>query len=419
MKIENHTIRSIAIIILLVYLTIFLLHQSVVYAEDSTVPIQTPVLVIAYYPPDTDNPQFLDQEETGWTIPVAITTLEGKTEEMIQKHISFLADATRYHGYKDENAPSSLTYNVYNRLKFYEKIPRGHLLKPETMTYRPYYRAILENINICDTVDNHTVKEVWMFGYHSAHIEPDESRMGSKLGDIANSWPKEEYLEEKFRIPVCANTYVLYNFTYNTEATITYMVHNRMHQIENVMSYIDPAIFWHDFSEWVQDGTDHNYNSSCGNGHYTPNWQQTSEDQNIDDDYNYSISEYRLNNCETWHPDDSQTSYISANCSRWGCTDVGFYKWFMQNLPGYQNGIVYQGKTMRNWWEAMYDLQEFVRGGRSLYETTEIKPIIPTPTSSISTINPTGFDFNALWLRIVNWWNNAVVFMRNLIDNKS
>jgi len=58
---------------------------------------------------------------------------------------------------------------------------------------------------------------------------------------------------------------------------------------------------------------------------------------------------------------------MNANCTQWGCTETGFYKWFMQNIPGYENGIVYKGIPMRNWWEAMYDFNAFIDAGRSLY----------------------------------------------------
>ena len=39
----------------------------------------------------------------------------------------------------------------------------------------------------------------------------------------------------------------------------------------------------------------------------------------------------------------------------------------MQSIPGYQNGILYQDRQMHNWWEAMYDFNQFIKQGKSLY----------------------------------------------------
>jgi hypothetical protein len=143
-----------------------------------------------------------------------------------------------------------------------------------------------------------------------------------------------------------------------------------MHQMENVVFFAEdlgyPAnnlnvigsLFWDDFSVYGDRASLPGYRPSCGNTHSPPN---------TTDEYAYSSMEYRENNCETWHPDDSLTIYVNANCEQWGCTDVGFYKWFMQSVPGYDNGIVYEGRRMRNWWEAMYDFNRFIDAGRSLY----------------------------------------------------
>lgn len=342
-----------------------------------TTPVQTPVLVLEYYPRDPNNPNNIDTQETGVT--GTIQFWETAINKMVVDHIPFVNDATRFHGYKNQNAQPFLNYLVSDRKKFYEKIPRGHLLKPETNTYRPNYGLILTNQNICNYVDNLGVKEVWMYGYHSLNIEPDESRMSSRYGDISNSWPDEQFVDPQYRMPICNNSYVLYNFAYDPSGNIANPVHNRMHQIESVMGYIDYNLFWNDFSELTFDTTIHNYRSSCGNGHYAPNWRVTSADPDIDDDYNYAITDKRDFNCETWNPDDSKTTYINAGCERWGCTDLGYYKWFMQNLPGVQNGIIYNGQTMRNWWEAMYDFNKFVDDGRTFYGGSILCTSYPPP----------------------------------------
>lgn len=355
-------------------------------------PLEVPVLALAYFPRDPQKPMFLDQEETGWEASQPIEDWEADTQVMMDKLLSFASDATKFHGYKDPNAVPFLNFKIIDYKKFYTPIPRG--LQNSPTTHLPNYAQIMKDVGICDLVDNQGVKEVWMYGYHSDKIVPDESRMSSRYGDVSNSLPKEETLPDDLKLPVCSKAYTLYNFTYQPGARfiadggIGNNVHNRIHQIENTIPFIEEkwppnppfntsaessSIYWGDFSEYLQrdpkqvnpDGSRAaGYKSSCGNAHIGPNWGFARQEE-----YGYSspAKYYTSFNCESWHPDDSKTTYINAGCERWGCTELGFYKWFMQNMPGYQNGIEYKGQKMRNWWEAIYDFDSFVEGGRSLY----------------------------------------------------
>jgi hypothetical protein len=330
-----------------------------------------PVLVLAYYPPDPSNPAYLDPVETGW--PGTLTTsMQAATQGMIEAGQALINDATRYRGYKDASAVQYLEYFTYGKIDYFYPIPRGYPVGDTQ--YKPHFNQILTNINICDYVDNHNVKEVWIYGYHTDVIVPDESKMSSRFGDVSNAYPKDEWIPVEYHLPRCINSYVMYNFTYQPggASAIGNTIHNRMHQLENVIFFAEDlgyppdnsnivgSLFWDDFSVFDNRASLPGYRASCGNTHSPPN---TTEG------YDYDSAQYRENNCETWHPDAQLTTYVTANCAQWGCTDVGFYKWFMQNLPGYNNGIIYKGRPMRNWWEAMYDFNGFIDNGRSLFVT--------------------------------------------------
>jgi hypothetical protein len=319
-------------------------------------PTRVPVLQLAYYPPDPENSDYLDPIETGLS-GRRISDMQDKVKNTVNAGIEIINDATRYHGNSDPTAPTFLDYYVFYEQDFIYAMPRGYQLS--WGPYRPNYGQMMRDVGICEYVDTYGVKEVWIYGYHSSVIEPDESKMSSRYGDISNAWPKDRFVPEEYRLPQCTNSYVMYNFNYGRGVETN--VHNRIHQIESVIGYTDSTLFWHDFSELVHHHTQHNYRSSCGNAHYTPNWVTP------EDGYVYTLTNKRENNCETWHPDDSQTTYVNASCTQWGCTEIGFYKWFMQNMPGYNNRIEYNGKKMRNWWEAMYDFNQFIDSGRSLY----------------------------------------------------
>lgn len=318
-------------------------------------PNRMPILQLAYYPPAPGNSDYLDPVETGLSNRM-ISDIQNHVRTLTNNFVANLNDSTRYHGYSNPTAPKFLEYYVFYQQDFFYAMPRGYKLP--WGPYRPDYGQIMRDIDICTYIDTYGVKEVWIYGYHSNVIEPDESKMSSRYGDISNAWPKDEYIPEEYRLPRCTNSYVMYNFNYGREEI---NLHNQMHQVENVIGYVDYTLFWNDFSERVYHDTQHSYRSSCGNTHYTPNWVTP------EDDYNYGLTNYRENNCETWHPDDSQTTYVNTNCTQWGCTEIGFDRWFLQNMPGYNNGIEYNGKKMRNWWEVIYDFNQFIDSGRTLY----------------------------------------------------
>jgi hypothetical protein len=397
-------------------------------ARLASLPLQVPVLVLAYYPPDAGNPAYLDPVETGWT-DMLITDMQAATQGMIEAGQALINDATRYHGYKDAYAPQYLDYYTYQKIEYFNAMPRGYPLGG--IQYRPHYNQILTGLNICDYVDIYGVKEVWIYGYHAAVIIPDESKMAGKYGDVSNAYPKDEYIPAEFRLPRCAHTYVMYNFTYQPGGAeaIGNNIHNRMHQIENVIFFAENrgypvdnnnvagSLFWDDFSVWDDRASLPGYRASCGNTHSPPNTTLG---------YVYDSDAYAENNCEAWNPDDSLTTYTIGNCTQWGCTDVGFYKWFMQNLPGYQNGIVYQGKQMRNWWEAMYDFDQFIDAGRSLFTVTFARMYLPFAMNNYaSTVQPVfvypvngqALDYDGDYLFKVQPMANAQGFLWGFFQN--
>jgi hypothetical protein len=345
----------------------------------SALPLKVPTLVLGFFPRDPTNPDMIDVQETG-TAAYKVDDLVANMFKMVQLSQTFLLDATRYHGYKDATAPSFLSFPSVDTKIFYTPMPRGYLL-PNNGTYRPHYRSILDGINICDYVDRHGVREIWIYAYHNPHggIEPVESKMSGPTGDVSNS---EREPSSQYALPLCSHTYTLYTFGWGIDSETSYHnnIHNRMHQIENLLFFSEnrgyPAyagsptkpgnttgsVFWDSFSQYIQSWTTVN-NGACGNTHFAANWLNVATEA-----YRYNSTVTVRSDCEDWHPDKAFSIYKQITCLNWGCTDIGFFKWFMQNMPGYGNGIIYQGKQMRNWWEAMYDFDEFISRGRSLWE---------------------------------------------------
>ncbi|MBI4130784.1 hypothetical protein HY468_05685 [Candidatus Roizmanbacteria bacterium] len=346
---------------LLLYLYLITLPQESIVNAQSTKNI--PVLELRYFPLVNGR---LDPNKTGMNL--TYNEIKSKVDRMRDEASVVLREGSRYHGYKTPTAVPSLDYTVVETKEFLVPVPRSNNQIPwNPGWYRPDYYQILSDLNICDYVENRGIKQVWMWGYHWGDIEPAESNMAGPYGDISNS-------EKIPDMPVCSKTYVLYNYNYARETPEA--VHDHMHQFEVVLGYMDYTLFWANFVRPYGSPTQVN---ACGWTHIAPN-------TTVSGDY-YSSTSLQTD-CEDWRPDRTGTVQ-TANCTLWGCTEIGFYQWWMQNHPGKNNGLTYQGKLLRNWWDATYDIDEFLRIGRSLVVPD---PTTPTPTPP-NFIIPTNVQF--------------------------
>ena len=144
-----------------------------------------------------------------------------------------LEEGSRYHGYQDSHARPSLGYRIVHIVTAYEIMPPGKRAGGKTQPeFHPDYMAILNRFNAGHFITNRNVKEIWLWGYHTAGIVPVESNMSSPAtGDISNS---ARYNDD---LPVYDRTYVLYN--YNSIRSQAEAVHNHGHQLESILSFVN------------------------------------------------------------------------------------------------------------------------------------------------------------------------------------
>jgi len=374
----------------IVFLFFFNLFVTKVFAE--TLPVQKKVYVIEYLPRLSSDQSLIDHNLVGGdhikgaTIDFVKTKLDILNNEVLVG----LSNGTSYKKYLDEytNKTNYINFSQYGETKiYYESIPASNVSPPwNSDVKRPDYIYILNRENICDLVDNNGVQDVWIWGYHWGNIEPTESNMsmGTKVsaywnrsgyGDISNS-------EKSNDLPQCVNSYTVYNFSYTwIRDAYNYMkgntVHDYMHQFENVFDFFDKKnpntipndIFWSDFSG-RRYGVTSNLSFGCGDTHHPPNTLI---------DYGYNSPErfnYQSTNCVYWWPGGyADIPQVTINCEIWsgtGCPhDNGFtyFVWWMQNVPGYQNGLVYNGVSMRNWWELLTNFDNSLLEGGGLFKT--------------------------------------------------
>lgn len=321
------------------------------------------VLVLKYFP--LKNGDSLDPNIVG--MDDELSSIRSKVYTLTEKALQALTTATSYHGYKTANKPY-LQYTVFDSKEYLNALPVSNNKVPwhandPNPTYRPDYYQMMKDINICEYVDNKKVSQVWVWGYHYGGLEPVEANQStgtnsqrfwnySNYGDISNS-------EQINDLPTCKRTYTLYNYDYNRQ--LGEILENHGHQIEEVFKYID-ADLWSKFRDPY--GETEPIVNSCGWIHSGPNSKTEYQP-------GWANETILKSNCEDWRPDG--TGMVKdINCHTWYgilCLDNGgveFKVWWMQNIPGYNNNLLYNGRKLRNWWEFYGDFDSAIGKGKVL-----------------------------------------------------
>jgi hypothetical protein len=181
-------------------------------------------------------------------------------------------------------------------------------------------------------------------------------------GDISNS------NRDNSDLPLYEHTYVVY--PYNFRRTNNQAIHNYGHQLESILGHVDwdpdwnKSLFWKEFVGRQEDGS--HVTGRCGWTHMPPN---------TTDDYDYynttvvdsDIADWRPDglgatmpvNVDTWerHPYQWPAEY-GSNPPGYADGEAHWYIYWMQSMPGRDNGIPNGSERLTNWWvfPAAWDL---------------------------------------------------------------
>ncbi|MCP4725244.1 MAG: hypothetical protein GY863_09420 [bacterium] len=294
-----------------------------------------PVVIVKYYPVKDNK---IDIDVTGdWGISLSRT--RGKVDGNTLGIIAALEEGSKYHGYKDPTAVSSLDYRVVQEYEFLEPLPtyekEGHQV-PMTD-----YNLIVNRINGREWVEEKGVKEIWIWGYHGGEVDLWESNMAGPYGDISNSDRDPDDL------PVYKNTYTVYHYNYQRD--VSEAIENHMHQLEAVLNCIDgrdetPSDNWDKLLYWGRfvgsDRTHKIIEPRAGWSHYPPNAER---------DYDWANPRYVRTDIENWNPQGTGEK-VEINSERWDSSSLKWFIYWMQNHPGMNNGLEYEGSRLTNWW---------------------------------------------------------------------
>lgn len=322
------------------------------FASEKPAPaFSIPVLVLHYFPTNGTN---IDRTQTGdWGESLEFT--RAKTKRQTQELVRALEEGSRYRAYVDSNAAPRLDYEILGSLEFCEPLPtyrkRGHR---EPMTD---YSRILERVGVRDWVEGKGVKEVWIWAYHGGKVDLWESNMSGPFGDASNSD------RDTNDLPVLSRTYTVYH--YNYQRGTSEAVENHMHQIEAVLNHIDgrdatPPEEWQDLLFWGKFvGSDRSMKivrPGCGWAHYPPNGER---------DYDWANPRFVETDMDDWRP-DSTGKKTRMNCDRWGGNSLRWFVYWMQHLPGPDNGLAFEGQSLNDWWVFIGDYDQARRQGLRL-----------------------------------------------------
>jgi uncharacterized protein YjdB len=323
---------------------------------------EIPVVIIRYIP--TLDGVNVDAGEAG--ISGTLGQIRKRIEAFEERIKFMLEERSRFRGYQDAAAPYSLGYRVVHIVTVFSHFQRGNEVPWNPGHYFPDYHQILGQVDAEAWVNDHGVKEFWVWGYHSDLFEQPESNMSSPVtGDISNSsrFPDD--------LPIYNHTYTVYG--YNFGRTQAEVLHVHGHQLEALLSHIDHGLFWREFVG--RNATDTDFSMGrAGWTHMPPNTLQH---------YDYLNSTVVPSDIRDWRPGGGATEPVSRSTwasvayewpsSRapgevdiWQRDESQWYMYWMQSMPGHDNAIPHGSGGLTNWWRLTGDWDGAIRDGYGL-----------------------------------------------------
>ncbi len=249
---------------------------------------------------------------------------------------TMLRDSSKFHGYSNPTAIPSQDIEVVQVINHQFKRPSGG------GDWEESYKQILANDNLCQTIKDQNIDQLWVWA--DPRTGYDESP-GQEYAISSNNFKNTTDVAVIPSVPFCNGDrgFVFFEFDFSRSADNAF--HSFGHYMESLTANLQSGnLFWNQYSG--DNGSAYPRSERCGSVHFPPNGRN---------DYDYSNSSYVRTSCEDWNPTVTGVK-TRMNCSRWGCTQEGYLKWWFQNMPNNGNPLTYQGKKLPNWFDFNIDL---------------------------------------------------------------
>jgi uncharacterized protein (TIGR03437 family) len=349
---------------------------------------QMPVVILRFLP--TADGQTIDPAHSPEIRGQRVSDVIGRVNRFDRRVKFMLEEGSRFRGYKDAASRPALGYKVVQYITIYEGHPPGKKSanrggKP---AYYVDYETIFNRFDIPRLINERGVKEVWVWennidaaytqAYDPAINRPEflrtgwESNMSSPTGDVSNSD------RDNSDLPVYNRTYVVYG--QNLTRTQAEAVHNHGHQLESILAHANflqdrnTDLFWRKFVGQNSSGQ-----FITGRSGWTHMPLNTTEH------YDYNNNTPASSDIEDWNPDNTgQKKPVSALtfggiAYNWPLsspneqieqkTESQWYVYWMQNMPGRNNNILFGSNRTSNWWHFTGDWDAALAAGLGIHES--------------------------------------------------
>jgi hypothetical protein len=210
------------------------------------------------------------------------------------------------------------------------------------------YLKFLNDNKICEAVNAGTVDELFIMG--GPFFGFNESRLTGPKAYFYNGYALEGSTCQKL-LPMMG---------FNYQAGFPNMVHDFIHRTESTMSRV--------YGSWEENSLVNNWDkfalnaaqspsigfSGCGGAHWTPTSTLAGGE------YIYDTQGPVNSYCDDFlnYPNLHTPSTVlkPIGCSAWGCSDIGFYQWWLQHMPK-APGFGSDDK-LADWWRYAIDPSE-------------------------------------------------------------
>lgn len=262
---------------------------------------------------------------------------------------------TAWHGYTTTGASPAIGFYLTDNL-----IHFSYTYPPTQTTNHGYLdlNAIYNQFNICNRIAAGDIDEVWILvdgKWPNGHVYSDREYTVNAQG-----WSNYGSMPT----PYCGRQ--MYTMLLNFDAVLANAFESWVHSAEFSWKFYQsggyeicdvpmpptappPECSGLPFSSLYafesRPSSANNYVGMCGDAHWPPNQPVTSTTP-----YIWNSHAAYPNRCTDWQWSNA-TSNMNVSCETWGCTQEGFFVWYLQNVPGLNNDSHGRTGTLRpNWW---------------------------------------------------------------------